>query len=159
MHKFKPVSESVSINAIIAAVCSFLVMFSQTAVQIINFMIPWFTVALIFFILLILIFQVFGAKDTDIFGALKNKTSGPAIIWTIIGVGIVIMLAAFGSVAGQKLTEAGFQQGTSINATSGSGAGTSDFTQNLYATLFNPKVLGLMLIFAVAIFAVLLLTA
>ncbi len=155
LQKTKAVTDSVGINAFVAAMVSFLVLLSETARDIISFMVPWFAVAIIFFILLILVFMVFGAKETDIFNAIKGDK---AIIWTILGIILVIVLAAFANVGGQKLTEMGLGQGA-VNATLGEGGvATPSYTQNLFATLFHPKVLGLIVLFAIIIFAILLLT-
>ena len=155
LQKTEAIGKSMGINAVIATVAAFTVLLSDTVVQLINFMIPWFVVAIIFFVLLILIFQTFGAKEEDVFGALRKDK---AISWVIVGVGLVIMVAAFGNVLGQKFTEASFQQGTAVNATAAGGVATSNFEQNITATLFHPKVLGLIVLFAVAIFAVALLS-
>lgn len=163
LQKTKVIGDSIGINSIIAITAAFMVLLSEDLVKMINFMVPWFVFAIIFFILLILIFQMFGAKEADITAVLKADS---AISWTIIGIALVIVFAAFGNVLGQKFTEASFQQGTatmgvvngSINATVGTGVSSANFQQNIYSILFNTKVLGLMVLFGVAIFAVALLT-
>ncbi|HIG93153.1 TPA: hypothetical protein HA242_05915 [Candidatus Woesearchaeota archaeon] len=155
LQKTKVIGQSMGINSVIATVAAFTVLLSQTAIDIINFMIPWFVIALIFFVLLILIFQTFGAKEEHVLSALQKDK---AIGWVIVGVALVIMIAAFGNVLGQKFTESAFQ-GTSVNATTNAnGVATANFQQNITATLFHPKVLGLMVLFAIAIFAVALLS-
>ena len=53
-QKTKVVGDSVGINSIIAVSVAFMVLISDTLTQIINFMVPWFAVVIIFFILLIL---------------------------------------------------------------------------------------------------------
>lgn len=154
LQKTKVIGESMGINATIAVVAAFMTLLSKTLVDIINFMVPWFVVVIIFFVLMILSFMTFGAKETDIASALKDKT----LQWTIIGIGILILVAAFGKVMGQTLTEQSFQAGVPGNATAtinaGTGVATPSFEQNIYATLFHPKVLGLIILFGVAIFAV-----
>ena len=155
LQKTKMLGDRLGLNVMVAVVVAFLVLLSDDAINIIKFIIPWFTIAIIFFILLLLIFQLFGAQDKDIFAALKGDR---AITWVIIGVAIVIIFAAFGNVFGQKLTEAAFQQGT-VNVTEGgTGVATPSFQSNIYATLFHPKVLGMLILFAIAIFAVALLS-
>lgn len=149
-------SDRVGINAIIALAFAFMVSLSDSAVQIINFMIPWFTIAIIFFLLIILIFQIFGAGEKDIF-AYVQKDKG--IGWIIIGVVLIIAGASFGNVFGQDLLN---QSGgeTSMNVSGGGegGVATPDLQRNLYATLFHPKVLGIIVLFAIAIFAIALLS-
>ncbi|HLD72017.1 MAG TPA: hypothetical protein VJA23_00380 [Candidatus Nanoarchaeia archaeon] len=149
LQKTKAIGESVGVNAIIAVAAAFMVLMSDTLVQMINFMVPWFVVAIIFFVLLILIFQIFGTKEADLTKAVKDK----AVYWSIIGIAIVILLAAFGNVLGQSFTEQAFQEEGNLTASDGSVA-SSSFEGSLNATLFHPKVLGLIIIFAIAIFAV-----
>lgn len=149
LKKTKILGESNSIIAIVAVAIAFLVLLSNTVVDMVKFMIPWFAVAIIFFILIILIFQTFGAGEKDIASALKDET----LRWTIIGIAIVILVAAFGHVLGQSMTEAAYTSGGAVNATDGSSS-TASFEQNINAIIFNPKVLGLIILFAVAIFAI-----
>lgn len=150
LKKTAILGNSNSIIAIVSVAIAFLVLLSDTVVDMVKFMIPWFAIAIIFFILIILIFQTFGAGEKDIASAVKD----PTLRWTIIGVAIVILIAAFGHVLGQSMTEASLQSGDSvINATDGSSS-TANFEQNINSILFNPKVLGLMILFAVAIFAI-----
>lgn len=153
LQKTKILGGSGGVNSIIAIVIAFMVLLSETAVEIIKFMMPWFTIAIIFIVLLMLLFQTFGATDKEIF---KIVQSEKAITWSILGIALVIMIAAFASVLGQQFTEQGFSSGTTVNATGGTA--TSDFQRNITATLFNPKVLAMVILFVIAIFAVLLLT-
>ena len=155
LHKTKALGDSLAINAIVAVAISFLVLLSDTIVKMLKFIIPWFAITIIFFVLLLLIFMIFGAEKGDILTRLKADTT---ISWVIIGIGIVIMVAAFANVLGQKFTEASFQQGAAVNATTG-GVASGNFQQNITATLFHPKVLALIVLFVIAIFAVALLTS
>ncbi len=145
-----------AINAILAFALATIMLLSRVAIDVINAMIPWFVVAIIFLLFVILIFKLFGTEESKIKEAVAKD---PAIYWTLIGIAIIIMVAAFGQVLGQSLTEQAFQQGTT-NATisTGTGAG-ANFQQNIYATLFHPKVLGLIVIFLIAVFAVALLSS
>lgn len=156
LQKTKVIGESMGINALLAVVMGILVVISKTATEMINFMAPWFVVVVIFLVLMLFVFQTMGAKDADIASAVKDK----AVYWTLIGIALVILVAAFGKVLGQSLTEASVQSGEgALNVTGEGGVATGDFQQNVYATLFHPKVLGLMVLFAIAIFAVAFLSA
>jgi hypothetical protein len=149
LQKTKALSEAFGINGIISAVIGIMVLMSSTLVSIITFMIPWFTVVIIFFVLLLLVFQVFGAKDADFASAVKDK----GLMWTIIGVGVVILLAAVGSVIPEDI-------GPNLaggDVTSGS-TSSSGFSSNLTDILFNPKIIGIIVIFLVAIFAIVFLS-
>jgi hypothetical protein len=147
LQKTKALTESVGINGVISVVIAFMVLMSQTMVDIISFMIPWFTIVIIFFVLLLLVFQVFGAKDADFASAIKDK----GLMWTIIGVGFVILLAAVGSVIPDDI-------GPNLAGDSSVGDGDGGFSSNLTDILFNPKIIGIIVIFLVAIFAVVFLS-
>ncbi len=150
LHKTKVVGESVGINALIASAAALMVLLSQAVMDMINFMIPWFAIAIIFFILMLLLFMIFGAKDTEKFYQDKG------LRWVLIGVGLLIVFAAGAKVMGQTLLEQSALAGTT--ATTEGGVSTGSFEQNIYATLFNPKVLGVIVVFTIIIFAVALLS-
>jgi len=159
LQKTKIIGDSVGVNAMIAITSAFIMAMSRTVIQMITFMIPWFVIAIIFFVLLLLIFQVFGAKELDFASAVKDRVLRNALI----GVAIVILLASFGVVFGQGFTEQAFDD--SEAATTGSTAdgdsdssATSSFQGNIRAILANSKVLGMVVLFGIAIFAVALLT-
>ena len=153
----KYLSDNASINAMIAIVAAFTVALSGTAVSVLNFSFPWFAVAIIFFVLVLLVFQVFGATEGDIRDYLKGSQ---AIGWVIIAVSLIIILAGLGNVFGQTLTDLSFDEGASTNSTiDGGGVGTPSHQQNIIGIFFNAKVLGLVTLFAIAIFTILLLTA
>jgi hypothetical protein len=156
LQKSKAISENPSINAIIAVAAAFMILLSDAAIDIINFIMPWFTVAIIFFTLLLLIFYVFGLKDDQLSAVVSDK----GVYWTLIGVGIIIILAALGNVFGQELTEQSFvdSDGNTINIDRDAGVATGNHEQNLVNTLFHPSVLALMLLFGIAIFTTFLLT-
>ncbi len=154
LQKTRVLGEKVGLNVLVAVAVAFLVSLSDSVVEMIRFMIPWFTIAIIFFVLLILVFMVFGAGEKDIFNYIKGDR---AVGWVIIGVVLVIVGASFANVFGQKLTQAAFEGGSAVNVSTG-GVATGSFQQNIYATLFHPKVLGMIILFAVAIFAIALLS-
>ena len=144
------------LNGAIASVAAFLVVLSNSAVAVINTIIPWLTVVIIFGIVLLLLFHVFGLKEEALPELVKDK----GVYWAILGIGIVVIMAAFGQVFGQTLTEAAFEGGQAVDqAGDGTGTTTGNFQTNLYAILFNPKVLGVIVIFVIAVFAVFLLTS
>ena len=148
LQKTKLIGDAININAIIATAFAFMVLLSPTVIDLINFMIPWFAIAIICFILMVLLFMIMGAEKNI---AYQDKT----IQWVLVAVGILIVVAAFGKVLGQSLLEQGAQAGTVIE---GQNTANGGFQQNIYATLFNPKVLGLLVVFAIVVFAVALLS-
>ncbi|PIN76158.1 hypothetical protein COV17_03160 [Candidatus Woesearchaeota archaeon CG10_big_fil_rev_8_21_14_0_10_36_11] len=158
LQKIKPLGDSVALNSIIAVAIALMSLLSDSLIQVINFMIPWFVIAFIFFILMLLIFQIFGASEKDIFSYLKGDKS---ISWVIIGVSLIILFAAIGNVFGQSigpyLDETG-NQTTSTTVDGEASVATGSFEQNIFATMFHPKVLGFGVIFIIMIFAIALLT-
>ncbi len=153
LQKTKVSGDSPGINGTIAAAVAFMILLSRSVVDMINFMIPWFAVAIIFFVLLLMIFMMFGLKESDLASAAKDK----GVYWTLIGVALIIAMAGFGSVFGQSFLEAGGAvQQTAANGTSTTTS--ANFEKNVTATLFHPKVIGMIVLFIIAIFAVALLT-
>jgi hypothetical protein len=153
LQKFKPISDSASVNAVIGAVAGFMVLLSRVAIDVINFMVPWFVIAFIFLLLMLIIFQIFGA-DENMF---KAAVSDPTLRWALTAIGIIILAVAIGKVAGQSLTDASFEEGEVV--VSEAGVDTDNFQTNIVGIIFNPKVLGLLVIFAIAIFTIAFLSA
>ena len=154
LQKTKIIGDSMGINAMIAIASAFIMAMSRTVIQMITFMIPWFVIAIIFFVLLLLIFQVFGAKESDFASAVKDRVMRNALI----GVGIIILLASFGVVFGQGFTEQAFDGSEAVADADSDSSATSSFQGNIRAILANSKVLGMVVLFGIAIFAVALLT-
>jgi len=118
-------------------------------------MIPWFVIVFIFFILMLLIFQIFGASEKDIFSYLKGDKS---ISWVIIGISLIILFAAIGNVFGQSIGPYLDEAGNETVIGGEASVATGSFEQNIFATMFHPKVLGFGVIFIIMIFAIALLT-
>ena len=148
LQKTEVIGKSMGINAIIASAASLTILLSRTAIELINFIIPWFAIAIIFFVVMGLLFMIMGAKDITAY----KQTN---IQWILVAVGILILVAGFGKVLGQSLLEQSAQ--TEVTDGEESVAG-SDFQQNIYATLFHPKILGLLVVFAIVVFTVALLS-
>jgi len=116
LQKTEVVGKSMGINAIIASATSLTILLSRTAIDLINFIIPWI----------------------------------------LIAVGILIVVAGFGKVLGQSVLEQSAQTGDVVEGQEA--VAGSDFQQNIYATLFHPKVLGLLVVFAIVVFTVALIS-
>ena len=149
LQKTEVVGKSMGINATIASAASLTILFSRVAIDLINFIIPWFAIAIIFFVLMVLLFMIMGAKDIKAY----QQTN---VQWILIAVGILIVVAGFGKVLGQSLLEQSAQ--TEAVAEGQDAVAGNDFQQNIYATLFHPKILGLLVVFAIVVFAVALLS-
>lgn len=146
LEKTKILGENKGINAIIAIVLAFIVMLSANIAEVINFMAPWFIVLLIFILLLLMIYKMMGATDQNLTNVI---TEYKGIQWTIAILGIIIAIAAISNVYGPELVPLTAED----NETTEEGFGTE-----VGKIFFHPKVLGLLLVFLIAVFTVLLLT-
>lgn len=145
--------DKMGLNWLIAIAVGFLSLISPKVIALVKFIAPWFVLLFLFLVLLMLTFQILGAKDTD-FQRVLNKDT--AISWTIVGIGLVIIVAGFGVTFGQDLLE-----GRSIVMDDDGNPTVSDassFETNVLQTLFHPKILGVMALFGISIFAVALLS-
>jgi hypothetical protein len=141
LHKTKALGENSTINALVAIAIALMSLLSETVIDLINYIAPWFVLVFIFVLLLVMIYQMLGATEQDILGALRTDKT---IQWVVVGIALIILAAGFGHVWGDKLT----QQAMDGETTEGV------FEKNIYDIIFNPKILGLIFIFVIAIFAV-----
>jgi len=170
------------IHAMLALVIGlFGAIFSETARNMIEYIIPWFTFLLIFGVMIIMMFKMFGVSDSSLTAAVKNS----GVMWTILIVAIVILLGALSSAFGQKslgfTTDAdvqGSEAGPGVAELEGDDIGDSqdvgylnpgnpgtrdtasgDFKQNLGARFYHPKILGTFFILLIAALGIRMLTS
>ncbi|MCK4589783.1 MAG: hypothetical protein KAT77_05025 [Nanoarchaeota archaeon] len=141
-----------SINAIIAVVLGFMVLLSEDIVKVINFMAPWFVLIFIFVVLLVLVYRTAGATEKDMTEFIRTDRS---VKWAIFAVGVIIFLAALGTVLGQNIGPY-LQENATIEEIQ-SGVATGSWEQNITATLFHPKILGVIMVLVIAVFTIALL--
>lgn len=144
LQKTKVLSGEATINAMIAMAVSFLGVMSNTVISIVSFIAPWFTVMMIFLILLLLLFAIMGVSEKEFLAAVKSNRG---IQWSILGVSLIILIAGFSVTIGQDFLDAGSQQDE-----------LGDFEQNIFDIFINTKVLGMLLLFGISVFTVALLT-
>ncbi len=147
---------SKGLHILIAFTVGLLMILVPDVTAVLGTMIPWFTLLFIFIVLLLLVYRIFGASDEIIASALKDR----ALVWVIIIIAIVIVLVSFSTVYGQRLLEqrtGAPAEGASVMGSlpaPASGAvgetGTPDFTHNLSATFFHPKILGALFLLIIA---------
>ena len=145
-------------NKILHALIGFLIavvfLFSTSATTVVTFIAPWFTIMFIFIIFMLAAYKLFGATDDQIRGVIsKNST----VQYFILALGIIIALFGLGSAFGQDLL--GATQGISeaqdtTTATEAGDVASASYQQNLVATLFNPKILGMILLLVIAAFTI-----
>lgn len=155
MQFTKFMGENKILHSLIALFIAIIFLFSTAASTVILFIAPWFTVFFIFLIFMIMAYKLFGATDDQIKTVISKWHAGQYFIATIA---IIIMLFGLGAGLGQKLLtytseEATTEETTAIDTVGAIGEGstaTTSYSQNLAATIFNPKVLGMILILAIA---------
>jgi hypothetical protein len=151
----KVFGDNKGLHALIALIVGLLVIMVPDITSIISIMIPWFTLLFIFILFLLVAYKIFGATDSDILSVLKVDN---VVIWVIIIVAIVIVIASFSSVYGQKMLEKTTgESGNASGRVSTSDTGTTSYGSNVSATFFHPKVLGMIFILLVAVFTIALL--
>ena len=157
LQKTKVIGENLSINALISIVVAFMVLISPDLADIINTMTPWFVLIFVFAVLLILIYMFLGVRAEDL---QKYITTDKPVLWFIFGLGVIIIIASIAHVYGQRALEITIPDGneTEVIATSEMQTTTSSFGQNLGNVFFNSKVLGLIIIFLIAVFTLALIT-
>ena len=150
----KLLGDNRGINALIALITALLLLFSPNVAQVINIMTPWFVVLLIFILLVYLLFRFMGASEADMANVLKTNS---ALIYVIIVIATIIFLAALGKVFFSSETAGEFEysptpqigeNGTVVVGDIGGPPGEATF----WATLFHPKVLGMIFILLIAMF-------
>jgi len=132
--------------ALIAIIAAFMTLMSPIAIKTVNMMAPWFVLFVVFAILFILAFMMFGYKQEDI---TKFVTEGE------FGIGIwvmsIIIIIGVGSLVAVVNEEVGFAKLAGENVTAAERP-TGEF--GFWQTIFHPKILGMVLILLVAFFTI-----
>ncbi|MBN1175258.1 hypothetical protein JXA48_01305 [Candidatus Woesearchaeota archaeon] len=162
---FKDVSGHNGIYAIVALTVAFLSSFSSGFVSVVSTMAPWFTVIIVFIFLSFFVARMFTTDEKFFEDLIKQG----AIKWVLIITFVIILLVSISNSFGQQVLEQGTgQTSTTVtqNASSsaygtqsvntGSSVATNDFGTNMTQTLFNPKILGMLLIILISFFTILL---
>lgn len=154
LNKIKILGDKKGINAFVAIIVAFMVLISEDVTRSINLMAPWFILVFIFAILLLTVYMILGAKEEDFSSFIKTDK---AIQWFIFAIGLIIVIGSLSQVYGQR-----FVKGTpEYNETYEDGqisTSTGSFTTNVSNVFFNTKILGVLFIFLVAVFAIALLS-
>ena len=154
----KSFGENKSLIGAIAVITSFVVIISPTIREMIDTMVPWFLLVFIFIFFSLTIFKVFGATDSDVMGLLHTREGRTIVIWFII-ISIIIGVGSLSYVLGQKGdTPFGYNADENVIETGEAGDIGSSGQGAFFKTLFHPKVLGMVVIFLVAMFTIMRLT-
>ena len=147
----KPFGDVKGLNALMAFAVAMMLVFSQNAINIVKETVPWFIIIIVALMFVLLTTKSIGA---DIPIPLMNN-----IGTYILVIGSIILLINISLSLGQNIGPfLGNETTDSNNVQPGGGGevGSGNFAQNLGATLFHPKVLAMILVLVVSLFAVLL---
>ncbi len=156
------------LHAIIGVSIGLIFMFSSGVTAVIQTFMPWFTILILVIFFILFAVRMFGVSQKDIS---ESVTEGGALTWILIFTAVIVLFS-LGAGFGQKSLQEGpgsaavnttttTQTSTTTvnNQTVATGStSTGDFNQNLYNTIYHPKVLGLILIMVIVILAMLFLT-
>lgn len=157
--------ENRNLRAIIAFSLAIVTLFSPNMIRFILNIGPLFVMAFIMIVFVIMMLKLLGAEDKDFTAALKARNN--VLVYWILGICLVLIIIAIGQTFGEdtlRMTDG--NSGTSSSelgdvvveqtGTEGNSEG-ADFDENVSDALFNPKVLGTMLLLIIGFFTVLLL--
>jgi CDP-diglyceride synthetase len=147
-----------SLHALIAVILGFMVSLSPGVTTVLQTFTPWFTMLILVIFFILFAVKIFGVSNDTITDAFKKRSS--ILTWILI-LTAVIVLFSMGAGFGQKTLEQGQNNGTTISVATGNETTPTDtgsFSQNLYNTLYHPKILGLILVMLIVVFAMLFLT-
>jgi hypothetical protein len=128
-------------------------------------MIPWFALVIVFFMFLMLAMRyVFGTdKGDSVLKAVMGSSDTGAGWWVFIIMVSILLVALSSSVGpevtpGSNTTTSGTATTDSGSATTGGSTETGNWQSNVLNTLYHPKMLGAIIILAIALAAIQLLS-
>ena len=134
LNKIKLFSDNKPINSLIAFSVTILFIVVPEARQIIEFATPWFTIFVVFGMLMILAFMFLGVEPDFIKEVAKENA---IVLGVVIGGTILIFLVSFSQVFGPSIIQYPAAGETSVLAL-------------LRKTVLHPKILGLLVLLIIA---------
>ncbi|MBR9690062.1 hypothetical protein GOV08_00065 [Candidatus Woesearchaeota archaeon] len=162
----KVLGSNKGIHALMSAAIAILFMFSKDAIEVINFVVPWFTMMFIVILLMLMAYSLFNPGG-DIFGLLVGSGKHRVVIYWVIILSVVVILIGLGRTYGERVGPYLDEEGNPIdsdgNIISGSGdnfrgdgfTNTADWETNVGATIFHPKMLSIIFILLLGTFTIL----
>ena len=157
LTRIQPFKDKPAFAALLAFILAIMSLFSRVVVKTINLMGPWFVLLILFAILVIIAYQSFGIEEKTILGVLTGKEYGIDFSYWMLAIVLIIGLGSLFTVLAEEKGGVpgpgtpGETGGTKLVASLNQTGGQSGAFWN---TLFHPKVLGLALIFLIAMFTV-----
>ena len=144
------------LHILVAFLVGILLLLVPAVNEVIATITPWFVLLFIFILLMIIAYKILGATDADIRSVIAGKNKS-ALYWIMI-FSVIILLGGLGKVF---FTGGENAVGVTVNetevTTEGDVSGTG--TEAFFATLFHPKVLGLIFLLLIGVFTITSLTS
>ncbi len=145
------------IRALIAVMMAILTLFIPQVMTALVLAVPWFTLMFVFIIFVLIGIMAFGVSKDDITKAVMGDGAGIAVRNGVIIVSFIILAGTLGFVF---FGEGQFFEETPTNvSTTGSVLSDGDVGDvgagALFATIFHPKMLGVIFLMLISLFAVL----
>ncbi|MCI0615785.1 hypothetical protein L0244_22610 [bacterium] len=135
--------------ALIAIIAAFMTLLSPIAIKTINLMAPWFVLFVVFAILFVLAFMLFGFEQKAITDFIATGEYGIGT-WVMA----IMLIIGIGSLAFVVNEEKGFADLAEGNNVTYRGEIPAEKEFGFWPTLFHPKILGMVLILMVGYFTI-----
>jgi hypothetical protein len=144
---------------------AFIILFATPALKLITFMTQWFAVFFVFVMFILIAIMMFGIKSEDITKYIKTPSDGSSssVIIAIVVIASLILLSGIGLLffsGDSSQTSQDLQQTANSSSTASPGSSAVQSVdsargpQVLEATIFHPKVLGMIFILLFGMFTV-----
>jgi len=151
LDKFKLLGDNKGLKLVAAFSISMIFFFSTDALNLVNFITPWFIVLVIIAMFLISLFMFMGVKEDSVVKAVGSEL----VVWTVIIIAIILLIVALVHVFGTFLSPYDDVETGEIDTTTISdGTGLKTRESESLNTLVNPKILGVLFLLIIAAFAV-----
>ncbi len=143
------------LHILVAFLVGIMLLLVPSVSDVISTITPWFILLFIFILLMVIAYKMLGATDSDIKNAM---TTNKSIIYWIMIFSVIILLGGLG-----KVFFTGGDSSVGINVNETGTTTSSDVGQTgtnaLWATIFHPKVLGLIFLLLIGVFTITSLTS
>jgi len=158
LTKVKILGEDKGINAIIAFAIASMFLFVQDAVTLLTVLTPWFILAIFVIFFMLLMFQFLGVDEKTIKEKVMEKEWGSPH-WIIVAIVVIITIAGLSQVYGPRLAEVEEQERVAAESKTVIIDGEVveqpvKFEGRVKDILFHPKVVGLILLLLIVVFAI-----
>lgn len=161
-----------TLNPLVAVSVSIMMLFSGRVINVMENIAPWFVLLVLTAVMIYMILGFLGVPTSgeSVTSFFQGKGQGRTIIYFVIIAIILIVAYAISAEFGQDALEGGtdtdkLTQTDTVIETDANGVAvdsgdtaTDDFDQNFGATIFHPKVLGMVAILLIASFTIRLLS-